>query len=171
MGTTTPTHRVVCGDFVHETRSLPAALTFITNVEASRACLDVHTVQVRDGDDWAPLHEVRARTIMSAPMLTTVDTLDGPMVKVAGSWSVETAERAEAAVDPAVDPVAWRQAIGPHEQATVTADGQAVQVDDWCTCPIGGTSLGWVRFERWTTAGRVSHGYVCPGCRRITQTG
>lgn len=119
-----------------------------------------------------PRHLVLAETILAAPVGSRVDTFDTPLTKVDGRWSPEAARRADAVADPATDPTAWVAALGPHEHATLTADGrQAINIG-WCTCdhqyPDGAT---WVRYERWSGRGQEAHGYVCPTCRRLTQTG
>ena len=74
-----------------------------------------------------------------------VHTVDGPMVV--------------AAVDrPTADDVRW----------TLTVDGGPALID-WHAGLESDESP--VRYERWTMAGRLSHGYVDPASRRIVQTG
>lgn len=165
------THRVICADDTRETFSLASAQRHLVNVQTLGICLFLHTIEVRSGDDWIPLHIARAQEILAAPLGTVIDSPDGRLSKAAGSWSKETSERASTAVGEGADHAAWIAALGPHEDATLTADGRGAHVDSWCTCPTEPPSEAWTRYERWTAQGRAGHGYVCPRCRYLTQTG
>lgn len=118
----------------------------------------------------ADAHECRTNTaaVLGAANCSVVPLPDGPLVKVWGSWSAETARRAEG-IDPSVDRAAWRAAMGSHEEATLTADGRMVDRSRWCRCE--GETPTPVRYEFWTTRGREAHGWACASCRGITQTG
>lgn len=165
------THRVVCPDFTQELPDLATAQRHLSGVEAAGKCRQIHTIEVRDGNEWVPLHIARAREILAAPMQAPITTPDGPVVKVAGSWSAEAGERAETTAGKAGDdPAAYLAALGPHEEATLSSDGGQVQAGAWCACGVV-DSAAMVRYERWTAAGRVAHGYVHAVCRRLTQTG
>ena len=175
MTTTTPTHRIVCADFTLDTTSLSLARTLAARVDAAKTCAHSHTIEVRTGDEWLPLHTALARAILAAPLNATVDTFDGQLTKVSGGWSAEAAQRADQGADRDTDFAAWKAAIGPHEHALLTSDGRGTG-HSWCTCGTGGgtgggTDGGPVRYERWTTEGRTAHGFACPSCRMIVQVG
>jgi len=59
----------------------------------------------------------------------------------------------------------------PAAEAILTADGRGARIGAWCA-DAGHDPGGerWVYYERWT-GGDVRHGYVCPACRKLTQTG
>lgn len=59
---------------------------------------------------------------------------------------------------------------GTAECAVLTADGRGARYDAWCDCPQSPAGESWVYYERWT-AEFVRHGFLCPACRKITQTG
>ncbi len=106
-----------------------------------------------------------ARLLLAAPLRTETC---GMTVDTAG-WSRERAAEADAAGKPGSPE--WLAALGEHEHATLTADGGVANRARWCECvpfPAGET---WVRYEYWTALGMERHGYVCPDCRRLTQTG
>jgi hypothetical protein len=106
-----------------------------------------------------------ARMILAAPLRTEV----GGLVVFTGGWSKERADQARAAGE-AGSP-AWFAALGDHEHATLTGDGHAADRWHWCECepfPAGGT---WVMYQHWSERGMERHGFVCPDCRRLTQTG
>lgn len=166
----TATHRVTCPDYTHEVASLESARFWLSGIERVGKCRNVHTIEVRDGDGWLPLHIATAREVLAAPLASTVATLDGELVKAAGEWSADASVRADAVADPRVDPAAWRAALGPHERATLTGDGRSV-VGGWCRCEARPAAEMWVRYEQWTTDGRAGHGYACPACRGIVQAG
>ena len=107
--------------------------------------------------------------VLAARIGTTVNTPDGPLTKAHGGWSIEAEARANAIAEPGTPE--WRSAIGPHIRATLTADGRGARTDAWCPCTPERPMETWVRYERWTDQGRVGHGYVCPVCRCVTQTG
>lgn len=64
-------------------------------------------------------------------------------------------------------------ALGTPESMQLTADGRTADTTAWCLCGVAANAAEWVRYERWTAKGRVSHGYVCPTvtCRKLLQTG
>jgi hypothetical protein len=68
-------------------------------------------------------------------------------------------------------PAALFEALGPHEEATLTVDGRAAYVNGWCACPASPPAEEWIRYERWTDQGRAGHGYVCARCRFLTRAG
>jgi hypothetical protein len=105
-----------------------------------------------------------AAMLLAAPLGTEIDGL----VIYAGGWSRERGAEADAAGD--AGSLEWLAALGPHEHATLTADGRAAVRDQWCQC-ASTPAAGWVRYEHWTARGRESHGFVCPACRRLTQAG
>lgn len=108
--------------------------------------------------------------IMTAPTGAIITTPDGPLVVHAGGWDWLMPDRPDlAALLREWDMDAFHAAAGPYDHVTLTEDGRPAWVSRWCLCGTGqGTS---VRYERWATAGRVAHGYVCPACRYLTQTG
>jgi hypothetical protein len=131
----------------------------------------VHTIDVFVDGVWVPLHLSWAREILAVPVGASVESPDGRLVKFGGEWSPQAGVRADAVADAARDPHAWIAALGPHERAILTGDGHEARLDGWCTCPAPPALPSWVRYERWTAEGRVGHGFLCPFCRLITQTG
>ena len=106
-----------------------------------------------------------ARLLLAAPLRTKV----GGLTVFTAGWSKERADQARAARE-AGSPE-WFAALGDHEHATLTSDGGAADRWHWCECepfPAGET---YVRYEHWSERGMERHGYVCPDCRRLTQTG
>ncbi|PZG12988.1 hypothetical protein C1I95_24580 [Micromonospora craterilacus] len=133
-------------------------------MEATGNCRELHSIEVRDGQQWVPLHIAQASRILATSVGQMVDTL----IKVHGGWSADAAARADATAEPGTDE--WRNALGPHEDATLTADGRPAATGGWCTCPAVGDDE-WVRYERWSARGREAHGYVHAGCRALVQAG
>lgn len=88
---------------------------------------------------------------------------------VAATWDRSATDRADASGAPAGSP-RWYTALGPRTHATLTTDGRGV-IPAWCTCRPEPPIDTWIRYEHWTTHGRDAHGYLCPHCRHITQTG
>ena len=106
-----------------------------------------------------------ARLLLAAPLRTEV----GGMVVFTAGWSRERAAKADAAGKPGSE--AWFAALGDHEHATLTSDGRAADRARWCECQPEPAGETWVRYEHWTGRGVERHGFVCPACRRLTQTG
>jgi hypothetical protein len=106
-----------------------------------------------------------ARLLLAAPLRTKVG---GLVIDTAG-WSRERAAKADAAGE-AGSPE-WFAALGDHEHATLTGDGGPADRARWCECEPFPAAETWVRYEHWTGRGVERHGYVCPACRRLTQTG
>jgi hypothetical protein len=106
-----------------------------------------------------------ARLLLAAPLRTKIG---GLVVDTAG-WSRERAGKADAAGEPGSPE--WIAALGGHEHATLTSDGAAADRTRWCECRPEPGGETWVRYEHWTERGRERHGFVCPACRRLTQTG
>lgn len=165
-------HRVVCADFTKSFRDEDAAQRWMTDVEVSGQCRQRHTVEVLVDGAWLARHIARAREILAAAVGTRIDTPDGPLIIAHAGWSRQSAERPAArAADAAGDVDAYLAALGAHDHATLTADGRGARTDGWCQCEPGPPLATTVRYERWTDQGRVAHGYLCPTCRFITQTG
>lgn len=167
-------YRVTCSQHVREFRTEQAArIIGLASIERLGACRELHTIEVRTPDGWVPLHLHRARQILAAPVgPEPIDTPDGPLIKARGGWSKETAARADAASEAGSD--AWYAALGPHEYAVLTSDGHGARTDAWHRnelCADRADADRWVRYERYTAEGRVGHGYLCPTCRQVTQTG
>jgi hypothetical protein len=165
------THRVTCADHTHETFSLEQAQRHLAAVERLGHCPPAHDIEVRMDGRWVPQHVARARDILAAPVGSILETPDGPLTKTIGNWSKEAGDRADAAANAATEPERWRTALGPHEDAILTADRGNSRLDSWCTCRPDPDLETWIRYEHWTAVGRVGHGYLCPDCRAITQTG
>lgn len=107
-----------------------------------------------------------AALILAAPVGTKI----GPLVKNQGGWSEANGAKADAAGTPGSP--AWRAALGPHEDATLTGDGGGAIRTGWCGCKGAFADAdGWVRYEVWTAAGQERHGFVCAACRKLLQTG
>ena len=106
-----------------------------------------------------------ARLMLAAPLRTEV----GGLVAETAGWSRERAAEADAAGE-AGSPE-WFAALGDHEHVTLTGDGRAANRSRWCECRPQPRIEAWVRYEHWTERGRDRHGFVCPSCRSLTQTG
>ena len=106
-----------------------------------------------------------ARLLLAAPLRTRV----GALVVETGGWSRERAAEADAAGEPGSPE--WWAALGDHEHVTLTSDGRMAARSRWCECEPSPAGQAWVRYEHWTERGRERHGFVCPSCRRLTQTG
>lgn len=167
----TATHRVVCPEHTYETFSLTQAERHRSDVQQLGGCHLPHIIEIRVGGQWVAQHLVEAQKILQAPPGEVLDVPDGPLTKTNGCWSQQAADRGGAATAAATEPDASPGSLGPHDQAILTADGRVACLDGWCTCHPLPELDAWVRYERWTPAGRASHGYLCPACRRLTQTG
>ena len=69
--------------------------------------------------------------------------------------------------------VAKRQGLNGEWAAHVllTGDGHSGDPRKWCHCGESESAEGWVYYERWTLSGRQAHGFLCPACRRLVQSG
>jgi hypothetical protein len=164
----TKTHRVVCADYTSNAMIEGQARRWLAMIETTGRCRNLHTIEVRTADGgWEPEYIARARTIANTPAGSTIDTgstVDESLTVHGGGWSKETTDRADAAAAERGSDE-WMAALGPREHTILTADGGPADVSDWCACnPEAGI---WVRYERWTLAGRAGHGYVDRNCRRI----
>ena len=107
-----------------------------------------------------------AQAILRAPLGARL----GGLTIAGGSWSKETADAADLVAAPGTPE--WRAALGARSHATLTGDGGcATREGFFCRCAEQPAADTWVRYEAWTAQGRDAHGFVCPSCRRITQTG
>lgn len=141
---------VTCGfrpSTVAEIRPLREEWDDVTITEAHRGEL---TVELAD-------------EILHAPVGTDV----GDLIVSQAGWSAETASQADAKAEPGTP--AWYVALGAHEDALLTGDGEDAVTTGWCQ--DSDDHAGEVQYERWTAKGRVAHGTVCGTCRRLTQTG
>jgi hypothetical protein len=168
-------YRVVCA--ANTSRwfgDLSAAQAHRADVETAHLCLHLHTVQVQvDGGAWVPLHEHRAHLILAAPVgPDPIDTPDGPLVKMQGWWLPERSHQPDVvAARTRGDWPAELAARGRHDFAALTADGRGCRSDQWCSCSPQPPADGWVRYERYSARGREAHGYLCPTCRHLVQSG
>jgi hypothetical protein len=116
--------------------------------------------------------ELAAAILAASPGDENGRTRVGPLQIATAGWSKERGEHAYSVADPAVDHQAWIAALGAHEHATLTSDGQGANRDSWCVCANDDVFADqWVRYEHWTAAGCVAHGFVHSECRRLLQTG
>ncbi|MFI1996739.1 hypothetical protein [Actinoplanes sp. NPDC020271] len=164
------THRVVCTQDIYETYSLGQAQRHRAAVQQLGGCRLPHIIEVRVDQQWVALHVVQAREILQASPGALMHLADGPLIKTSGGQPARVAGHARAA-DTTAEPDAPPGVVNPHENAVLTADGDKAHLDGWCACPHVPALDRWVRYERWTDTGRAGHGYLCPTCRRITQTG
>jgi hypothetical protein len=104
-----------------------------------------------------------ATRILAAKPRTRVDNL----VIARAGWSKERARQADAIAAPGTPQ--WMQALGAHEDATLTTDGDGIDTNRWCDCDT--SACQWVYYEHWTARGCEGHGWAHRTCRRITQTG
>lgn len=100
-------------------------------------------------------------------LASKVRTQIGDLVMVAGSWTREDGDRADALHAPGTPE--WEAELGPHSEVTLTADGGYAARHAWCVCHQDDAS--WVAYEGWTAAGREAHGFVCAECRQLLQVG
>lgn len=93
----------------------------------------------------------------------------GGLTVAQAGWSAEASRRADEVIDRKGTVAEMRAVLGSYDEVTLTGDGRGVvrELDRTCNPPAS----TWVRYEAWTEAGRVAHGFACPGCRHITQTG
>lgn len=165
-------YRITCTDMSVDLRGdYTTALTRLIEIETLGACPEEHTIEMRDADgNWRPWHLAMAQRVLTSNLRDTIDTGDGPpLVLVQGGWSADTARTADAVAQPGTDE--WLAALGPYERAILTSDGTSINNTQWCTCPNQAAATDWIRYERWTSQGRIAHGYCCPTCRAVTQTG
>jgi hypothetical protein len=109
----------------------------------------------------------QTRALAAAILAAPVGTQIAHLTKNHGGWDAATAARADATA--AAGTQEWRDALGTHQTATLTSDGRGARRDMWCECGTPGAR--WVRYEAYTAAGQDAHGFICPDCRGITQTG
>jgi hypothetical protein len=110
--------------------------------------------------------------ISTAPVGTLIESFDGPLFLVQGGWSSATHARVmtnRRAGGMTVEQ--YRAAAGPLEWALLTSDGRGARRDGWCRCRPEPDVAAWVRYEVWAETGRTAHGFLCPKCRFIVQTG
>ena len=107
-----------------------------------------------------------AAQILAAPLNTPV----GALTVATAGWSKERGEHADSVASSRTDPAAWIAALGTHEDAVLTSDGKPAVRTAWCETPDQ-PAEGWVRYEAWTARGCEAHGFVCPDCRKLLQTG
>ena len=162
---------MVCAEHVLEVAGPEQAERQLAAVEKLGGCLLLHTVEALVDGQWVPMHLVRAREILAAPCGATLHTADGPLIKSGGVWPKQASERADAVADAGRNPQAWIAALGAHERAILTGDGREARRDGWCSCLPPPALETWIRYERWIGEGRVGHGFLCPSCRFLTQTG
>lgn len=111
---------------------------------------------------------ITVQEILATRVGSTIQTPDGPLTVTTGGWSKETEDRADLTnADSVAD---YRAALGAYDHVLLTEDGRGAGTHEWCTSSDFATQR-WIRYERWTAAGRVAHGYVCQHCRLLTQTG
>lgn len=124
-----------------------------------------------------PAYRLFARKVLAVPVgPTPIDTPDGPLIKCDGVWFAETVARpdVQAALKTAEqtgDVNLFESALGPHDTATLTFDGRLAATRNWCGCTPEPDAGAWIRYERYSARGREAHGYVCPTCRRLVQSG
>jgi hypothetical protein len=109
--------------------------------------------------------------ILATRLRARVDTPDGPMYVKTGGWSKQTGDRLDAAMatNPDLDVRAF---LGAYERVLLVDHPDVrVHAEGWCRCTPGPDADTWVRYEKHTAAGRVGHGWACPTCGGITQTG
>jgi len=117
--------------------------------------------------DRAQLARYLADVILCSPPRTAV----GGLIIVSAGWSKERGDYADSVADSATDPQGWIAALGRHETAVLTSDGQTAARTGWCACTDAAGPGSQVRYEAWSERGCEAHGFVCAGCRKLTQTG
>jgi hypothetical protein len=175
-------YRVTCPDHtVNPTTALAdteAALDAVETAAGGAGCRYRHIVEKWDPDlrMWYPCAQWLAKQILAVQELgTEVDTLGGGTLMVASRvWPLgdadEVCAQARAEHRRGTTFTDFEAMLGDPEQVTLSADGRPTQ-PGWCRCRPRPAGERWVRYERWSARGREAHGYVCPTCRRLTQTG
>lgn len=148
------------------TLSQPRTITLPANqphVEASRAA-------------WAEHARVLASLVAGADLRDSVEQLMTPTLIVAKrEWSPGIGAAVAALIearglDENCSDV-WRELCGPATTTELSEDGRYFESGRWCACDEERAGEGAVYVERWTTNGRTFHGWVCPSCRGLQQTG
>lgn len=110
-----------------------------------------------------------AREIANEVLTTRTGQAVRGLVVVGRTWDKEAGARAETLVNPTFEE--YTEALGTAKEATLMSTGGGhPNTHEWCNCH-GGSSAHWVRYERWSERGQEAHGYVCPNCWKLTQTG
>lgn len=123
------------------------------------------TTMLTDADVDAMLAEAHAATQATWQTLTTARC--GTTVNTCGDHDMVVCLRSYGADTPEADVIAGTAV--PCE-VVLTEDGGQYHRDGWHQGPVGPADT-WVAFERWTTEGRVAHGFVDPSSRRLVQAG
>jgi hypothetical protein len=175
ISTSFPKYRVACDERTLEpAASEAAAERQLTAIEKLDECKELHRVEVLADGEWLPRHVAIAARIMSARVSDppqAVELPDGPLKVVGGGWSDETSDRIEAAGIGSPEFCALIDTTPYDREVILTADGRQPTTWQWCSCAPERPMETWVRYERWTPRGRAGHGYVCPACRRLVQSG
>lgn len=87
------------------------------------------------------------------------------------AWTVEQGDVAEAAVGPDCTFEEYDQALGTPAEVLLTGDGHGYNNRGWCGCGNNFPAAQITRFERWTSLGRVAHGWLHTVCRKLYQSG
>lgn len=106
--------------------------------------------------------------LLNAPLRARI----GDLAVVHHGWSKTAADLADSIAEPGT--LRWRAALGTPSEVTLTGDGRMVSVRGripFCGCDPRPDSDTEIRYERWTVRGREAHGFCCPTCRYLTQTG
>lgn len=121
-----------------------------------------------DQAELTELYRERARRQATKILSADLHTAFGDVKLTRRDWPLGAEERitARARVE---GRAAIAEAIGPPYGALLTSDARLVDRSDWCRCTNPADE--WVRYEYWTAEGRSAHGFACPVCRRVTQTG
>lgn len=131
-------------------------------LSVARAAWDTPWLDSADLD-----RSVLTATVARLTLASKVRTQIGDLVIVAGSWTREDGDRADALYTPGTPE--WEAELGPHSEVTMTADGGYAARHAWCVCHQDDAS--WVAYEGWTAEGRTAHGFVCADCRKLLQVG
>lgn len=116
-------------------------------------------------DDWTR-SDGRCATCVEAWELLLVEVMDAKLqdrvdTGSAGTLVVNQRSFGRVSVESVLDGTATAGEV------TLTTDGRGAVTSEWHTGP----EAEWVFVERWSTAGRVFHGWVDSGSRKLLQTG
>lgn len=134
-------------------------------------------VGVARWNDWAAVAAeivkyqgriARYRAIVELPLRAEHDGL----IVVSHHWDTAASARLNEllARDPDAGHDAVRQALGVPASVGLSSDGRTIATDRWCACDLE-PGADWTRYERWGLAGRLAHGFICPDCRHLVQSG
>lgn len=127
---------------------------------------------LRWSEDQAQFTRNLAAWLGTAPSGTVADVGDGELIVSTRGWPKAQVDAVPVDVITSGDADALFAALGPAETITLTGDG-GPYVEGWHRCDYRGADgeIPGVRVQRYSARGVEFHGWLCPGCRQLIQTG